>query len=52
MSGYPGVRGHQEVKSVSDEGEANDLLAEGWELFSVVAGGGEHIHYILTRRAA
>jgi hypothetical protein len=31
MSGYPGVRGHQEVKSVSNEGEANDLLAEGWD---------------------
>jgi hypothetical protein len=52
MSGDPGVRGHPEVKSVSNEGEANHLLAGGWELFTVVAGGGEHLHYILTRRAA
>jgi hypothetical protein len=50
MIGHPKVRGHLEVKSVSNEGEANHLLAEGWELFTVVAGGGEHIHYILTRR--
>ena len=46
-----GVSGHLEVRSVSDEGEANSLLAQGWDLFTVVAGGGEHIHYILTRRA-
>ncbi len=52
MSRYPDVRGHLEVKSVSKEAEANVLLAQGWELFTVVAGGGEHIHYILTRRAA
>jgi hypothetical protein len=51
MSGNPEVRGHLEVKSVSTEGEANHLLAEGWELFTVVAGGGEHLHFILTRRA-
>ena len=52
MSSYPRAKGHLELKSVSNEGEANRLLAEGWELFTVVAGGGEHIHYILTRRAA
>jgi hypothetical protein len=52
MSGYPEARGHLEVKSVSEEGEANHLLAQGWELFTVVAGGGEHLHFILTRRAA
>jgi hypothetical protein len=52
MTGHPEVRGDLKVKSVSDEGEANHLLAQGWELFTVIAGGGEHIHYILTRRAA
>jgi hypothetical protein len=51
VTGYPKARGHLEVTSVSAEEEANRLLAQGWELFSVVAGGGEHLHYILTRRA-
>jgi hypothetical protein len=51
MSNFSEVSGHLEVRSVSDEGAANLLLAQGWELFTVVAGGGEHIHFILTRRA-
>ena len=48
MSSHPG---YMEVRNVSSEDEANRLLAQGWTLFSVVAGGGEHVHYILTRRA-
>jgi hypothetical protein len=44
-------RGQMEVKRVSDEDEANQLLGQGWDLFTVVAGGGEHVHFILTRRA-
>lgn len=43
--------GHLEVTRVGSEDDANRLLAEGWDLLSVVSGGGEHIHYILTRRA-
>lgn len=42
----------REVRRVSDEDKANHLLAQGWELFTVVAGGGEHVHYILIRRKA
>ena len=52
MNGNSEVRGHLEVRSVSDEGEVNQLLAQGWDLFTVVAGGGEHIHYIVTRPVA
>ena len=52
MTGHSAVQEHLQVRSVSNEGEANKLLALGWELFTVVSGGGEHIHYILTRRAA
>ncbi|MGH2786443.1 MAG: hypothetical protein ACRDJV_00860 [Actinomycetota bacterium] len=44
--------GQLEVKRATSEEEANGLLAQGWELFSVVAGSGEHLNYILTRRAA
>ncbi len=44
--------GHIQVTRVNGEDEANRLLAQGWELFTVVAGSGEHIYYILTRRAA
>jgi hypothetical protein len=51
MAVHPEVRRHLEVKSVSDESKANHLLAQGWDLFSVVSGGGEHLHYILTRHA-
>lgn len=43
--------GHLEVARVTTEEEANRLLAQGWELFTVVSGGGEHLHFILTRRA-
>jgi hypothetical protein len=43
--------GHLELARVTTEEEANRLLAQGWELFTVVAGGGEHLHFILTRRA-
>ena len=43
--------GHQEVRKVASEDDANRLLAQGWSLFAVVSGGGEHVHYILTRRA-
>jgi hypothetical protein len=46
------VRGHLECKRVSTEEDANHLLAQGWDLFTVVSGGAEHLHYILTRRAA
>jgi hypothetical protein len=45
-------QGRLEVKRVTSEEDANRLLAQGWDLFSVVAGTGEHLHYILTRRAA
>jgi hypothetical protein len=45
---YPG---HSEIRKVTTEEEANALLAHGWSLFTVVSGGGEHVHYILTRRA-
>jgi hypothetical protein len=51
MIGHPEARGHLQVTRVSDEDDANQLLAQGWELFTVVAGGGKHVHYILTRRA-
>jgi hypothetical protein len=43
--------GHLELRKVTSEDEANSLLAMGWTLFTVVSGGGEHVHYILTRRA-
>ena len=52
MSSHSEARGHLEVTKANDEDQANHLLARGWELFSVVPGGGEHVHYILTRRAA
>lgn len=45
------TQGHLEVRRVTNEEEANRLLAQGWELFTVVSGGHEHLHYILTRRA-
>lgn len=45
-------RRHMEVKTVGDEESANQLLAKGWDLFTVVAGDGENIYYILTRRKA
>jgi hypothetical protein len=38
-----------EVTSSGSTDETNRLLTEGWALFTVVSGGGEHIHYILTR---
>jgi hypothetical protein len=44
--------GHLEVIRVTSEESTNRLLEQGWELFTVVAGGGEHLHFILTRRAA
>jgi hypothetical protein len=44
--------GQLELKRVTNEEDANRLLAQGWELFTVVSGGTEHLHYILTRRAA
>jgi hypothetical protein len=43
--------GHLKVAKVATEDDANTLLAQGWTLFAVVSGGGEHVHYILTRRA-
>jgi hypothetical protein len=43
--------GHLELARVTSEEDANRLLAQGWELFTVVSGGGEHLHFILTRRA-
>jgi hypothetical protein len=43
--------GHLELTRVTNESDANHLLAQGWELFTVVSGGGEHLHFILTRRA-
>jgi hypothetical protein len=46
------ARGHVEVKRVTSDDAANELLRQGWELFAVVGGGGEHVHYVLTRRAA
>ena len=49
MDAHPG---HLEVRRVGSEEQANRLLAEGWQLFTVVGGGGEPLHYILTRRAA
>lgn len=52
MTGHPEARGHLEVRNVGNEGDANRLLAQGWDLFTVVSGGGEHVHYILTRRAS
>lgn len=42
--------GYLEVTRVGNEDQANRLLAQGWDLFTVVSGGGEHVHYILTRR--
>jgi hypothetical protein len=51
VSNYP-TRGYLEVKRVGSEDDANELLRQGWDLFAVVGGGGEHIHYILTTRAA
>lgn len=51
MGGRSDGRRHQEVKRVNDEEQANQLLAKGWDLFTVISGGGE-IHYILTRRRA
>ncbi len=51
MSSYA-AKGHLEIKRVGSEDEANRLLRLGWELFAVVAGGGEHLHYVLTRRKA
>jgi hypothetical protein len=44
--------GHLQVRRVTTEQDANRLLAQGWELFAVVSGGGEHLHYILTIRAS
>jgi hypothetical protein len=41
-----------EVTNTGSTDEANRLLAEGWTLFTVVSGGGEHVHYILTRERA
>jgi hypothetical protein len=38
-----------EVTNTGSTDEANRLLAEGWILFTVASGGGEHAHYILTR---
>jgi hypothetical protein len=38
-----------EVTRSGSTEETNRLLSEGWTLFAVVSGGGEHIHYILTR---
>jgi hypothetical protein len=38
-----------EVTNTGSTDEANRLLAEGWALFTVVSGGGEHVHYILTK---
>jgi hypothetical protein len=38
-----------EVTNTGSTDEANRLLADGWTLFTVVSGGGEHVHYILTR---
>jgi hypothetical protein len=43
--------GHLELQKVTSVEDANQLLAEGWNLFSVVSGGGEHVHYVFTRRA-
>jgi hypothetical protein len=48
VSDHPG---HLKVRKVNSEDDANSLLARGWTLFAVVSGGGEHVHYILTRRA-
>ena len=45
------TRRYLEVKRVGNEEAANELLRQGWTLFAVVGGGGEHIHYVLTRRA-
>jgi hypothetical protein len=39
-----------EVTKTGSTDEANRLLAEGWTLFTVVSGGGEHVHYILTKQ--
>ncbi len=50
MSTYE-TRRYLEVKRVGNEEAANELLRQGWTLFAVVGGGGEHIHYVLTRRA-
>jgi hypothetical protein len=44
--------GHLELRRVANEEDANYLLANGWELFTVVSGGNEHLHYILIRRAS
>jgi hypothetical protein len=38
-----------EVANTGNLDETNRLLTEGWTLFTVVSGGGEHVHYILTR---
>ena len=51
MSTYAS-RGHLEIRRVGTEEEANELLRMGWDLFAVVGGGGEHLHYVLTRRKA
>jgi hypothetical protein len=45
------ARGHLEVTRVTSDDAANELLKQGWELFAVVGGSGEDVHYILTRRA-
>jgi hypothetical protein len=48
VSDHPG---YLKVRKVTTDEDANTLLAQGWTLFTVVSGGGEHVHYILTRRA-